>query len=313
MTTNGRHTRNGRKKALRIAIKLGVSLLIAIALNLFVTSITETPKMSMMQQEHNIIEDKFTILQQKIASARRTVNDIIQRDHEIYRPLLDIDTLNIPKIYAEYNDSKYSSLAYDARYGEQILKAWRDIDQLTRLMYYASLCLDETQHMAEYKQEFTLVIPAIWPIDRTKLRNISSRYGPRLHPKLGYTRMHEGIDITAPIGTDVYATGDAVVTRAGWQNGYGNIIELNHGFGYRTRYAHLSSIYVILGDSIKRGQTIGAVGNTGISTGPHLHYEVHYRGNHVDPINYFDQNIDTASYRDLMQQITQEKSNNGQQ
>lgn len=312
MITNGRRNRKVGQKSLRIAIKLVVSLLIAFVLNIIITTITETPKMSIIQKEHNIIEDKFELLQQKITSAKYTVGDIIQRDHQIYRPLFDIDTLDIPEIYAEYNDSKYASLAHDSKYGKRIIQAWHDIDQLTRLVYYASLSLDDTQSMAENKKEFTLVIPAIWPIDRTKLRTISSYYGYRLHPKLGYRRMHEGIDITAPIGTDVYATGNGVITRAGWQNGYGKVIELNHGFGYRTRYAHLSSIYVVVGDSVKRGETIGAVGNTGISTGPHLHYEVHYRGNHVDPINYFDKNMDTASYRDMMQQITKDK-NNGEQ
>lgn len=293
---------------MRIALKLGISLFVAIALNIAITSFTESPKMSKMHEEQHLIKDKFALLQKKIASAQHTIDEIILRDHQIYRPLLDIDTLDIPEVYAEYNNSKYASLAYDELYGNDIKQAWLNIDQLSRSMYYASLSLDETQTLADNKQEYTMVIPAIWPIDRTKLRRISSLYGLRVHPKFGYGRMHEGIDLAAPHGTDVYATGDAVVTRANWQRGYGNIIELNHGFGYRTRYAHLQKVFVKSGDSVSRGALIGTVGSTGVSTGPHLHYEVHFRGNHVDPINYFNKDIDTASYRNLMDQLTHDNS-----
>lgn len=310
MTTNGIRGRKRGSKPLRIAIKLGISLLIAVVLNLIITSFAETPKMSKLQEERHRMEDRFSILRQKIATAQQSISEVILRDQQVYRPLLDIDTLHIPEVYAEYNSSKYSSLSDDALYGDEILQAWQEMDRLTRLTYYASLCLDETQQLAENKEEFSLVIPAIWPIDRTKLRRISSSYGSRLHPKLGYRRMHEGIDLAAPTGTDVYATGDAVVVKAGWEyGGYGRFIELNHGFGYRTRYAHLYKIFVNVGDSVRRGETIGQVGSSGVSTGPHLHYEVRYRGNHVNPINYFNKDMDTVAYRDLMEQITQDNDN----
>lgn len=312
MRTNGNSNKLASKmrssKLVRIATKLGISLLIAVVLNILITSITESPKMSKMLEERHQLEDKFLVLEQKIASAQRTVDEIIVRDHQIYRPLLDIDTLYIPEIYAEYNDSKYASLISDEIYGDKIKQAWLDIDQLTRSMYYASRSLDDTQLLAENKEEYTLVIPAIWPIDRTKLRKISSLYGWRVHPRYGYRRMHEGIDLAAPIGTDVYATGDAVVVKAGWQAGYGKYIELNHGFGYRTRYGHMSEIYVKAGDSVRRGQTIAKVGNTGVSTGPHLHYEVRFRGDHINPINYFNKDMDTTAYRDLMNQINPDNS-----
>lgn len=312
MTTKGSSNMLASKKRvpkpLRILLKLGISLLIAIGLNIAISSFTDTPKMSKMHEEQQLIKDEFSLLQKRIASAQRTIDEIILRDHQIYRPLLDIDTLDIPEVYAQYNDSKYESLAYDEIYGDEIMRTWLDIDQLSRSMYYASLSLDETQSLAANKQEFSLVIPAIWPIDRTKLRSISSPYGLRLHPVYGYGRMHEGIDLAAPHGTEVYAAGDAVVVRANWQRGYGNVIELNHGFGYRTRYAHLKDVFVKSGDSVSRGAVIGTVGNTGVSTGPHLHYEVHFRGSHVDPSNYFNKNIDTASYRKMREQINQDNS-----
>ena len=293
-------------KGVRIVIKLGISLLIAVILNIAITSFTDTPKMVKIREENHRLEDKFSVLQQKIASAERIIEDIIQRDQEIYRPLLGIDTLHIAEIYAEYNDSKYASLGEDDIYGGDILQAWLDMDGLSRMTYYASLCLDETQALAENKEEFSLVIPAIFPIDRTQLRRISSPYGYRVHPVLRYRVMHEGIDFAAPTGTEVYATGNGTVVKASREPSYGNYIEINHGFGYRTCYAHLSKIFVCVGDSVTRGHTIGLVGSTGRSTGPHLHYEVRYRGTPVNPESYYDKNQDTT----LIEQLKPENSDN---
>ena len=298
MTNNSNTSQSTPKrrppKSVRIAIKLVISLLIAIVLNIAITSITDTPEMVKIRQENHRLEHKFSALQHKIASAQRTIDDIIQRDQQVYRPLLDIDTLHIAQVYAEYNDSKYANLVEDKLYGTMIHQTWLDIDKLYRKLYYTSLCLDQTQALAEHKEEYSFVIPALFPIDRTQLRSISSSYGYRLHPVLKYRVMHEGIDLAAPTGTDIYATGNGTVVKAKRESSYGNLVEINHGFGYRTVYAHLSKIFVKAGDSVKRGQVIGHVGSTGRSTGPHLHYEVRYRGTPVNPEIYFDKNQDAG-------------------
>ena len=303
MTNNSNTSQSTPKrrppKSVRIAIKLVISLLIAIVLNIAITSITDTPEMVKIRQENHRLEHKFSALQHKIASAQRTIDDIIQRDQQVYRPLLDIDTLHIAQVYAEYNDSKYANLAEDKLYGTMIRQTWLDIDKLYRKLYYTSLCLDQTQALAEHKEEYSFVIPALFPIDRTQLRSISSPYGYRLHPVLKYRVMHDGIDLAAPTGTDIYATGNGTVVKAKRESSYGNLVEINHGFGYRTVYAHLSKIFVKAGDSVKRGQVIGHVGSTGRSTGPHLHYEVRYRGTPVNPEIYFDKNQDAG----LIEQI----------
>ena len=234
--------------------------------------------------------------------AENTIADIKHRDHYVYRPLLGVDTIAMPQIYSDYNDSKYAALQNDT-YSELMTDTWRQMDRLTRNIYYASVSLDTTQQMAENKEEFSTVIPAIWPIDRTKLRHVSSLYGMRMHPTLGIWRKHEGIDLTAPIGTAVYASGNGVISQSQWRNGYGELIEVNHGFGYKSRYAHLSKRYVQVGDSVTRGQVIGEVGNTGVSSGPHLHYEVRYRDNTVNPIHYFNKDMSEEAYIDLMNQL----------
>ena len=262
--------------------------------------------MMSIRRENQFLKTQYSLLQDKIRSAETTLSDIKHRDQYVYRPLLGIDTLDIPQVYAEYNDSKYASIP-EGEYADLIEEGWRSPDRLTREIYYASRSLDDTQDLAENKEEFSTVIPAIWPIDRTKLKNVSSLYGMRKHPRYGYWKMHEGVDLSAPKGTPVYATGNAVVTRSSWQPGYGQLIELNHGFGYKTRYGHLSKRYVSPGDSVTRGQVIGEVGNTGVSSGSHLHYEVRFRDKTINPIHYFNKDMSPEAYVDLMNQL----DNNG--
>lgn len=290
-------------------LKLFIALVIAATSQFFISTYFDTPKANKIRRDNNRIVAEYNILMEKIASAEHTLADIKHRDQFVYRPLLGIDTLNIPKVYSEYNDSKYAEYK-NVEYGDMIADGWRNLDRLTRKIYYSSLSLDDTQDLAENKEEFSTVIPAIWPIDRTKLKNVSSLYGMRVHPRYGTWRMHEGVDLSAPKGTSVYATGNAVVLRAGWQPGYGYLIELNHGFGYKTRYGHLSKMYVRAGDSVTRGQVIADVGNTGVSSGSHLHYEVRFRNKTVNPIHYFNKDMSPEAYIDLMQQLDISATNN---
>lgn len=302
---NNHHKGRGYKqwsKGYRVAFKLFVALVIAVVSNILISIWFDTPKMAIIRRDNQYLKAQYTILQEKIRAAEQTLADVRHRDQFVYRPLLGVDTLNIPQVYAEYNDSKYADLP-TGEYEELIVEGWKSLDKLMREIYYASRSLDDTQDLAENKEEFSTVIPAIWPIDRTKLKDVSSLYGMRLHPRYGYWKMHEGVDLSAPKGTPVYATGNGVVVRASWQRGYGELIELNHGFGYKTRYGHLSKMYVSPGDSVTRGQVIGEVGNTGVSSGAHLHYEVRFRDKTVNPIHYFNKDMSPESYVDLMKQL----------
>ena len=286
----------------KLLLRLFIALVIAAVGNVLVSNWFDTPKINNIRRDNHRLEREYDILLDKIHSEEITLSDIKHRDHFVYRPLLGIDTLDIPRVYSDYNDSKYDAFN-SMEYGDRIIEGWQSIDRLTRKLYYASLSLDDTQDLAENKEEFSTVIPAIWPIDRTKLKYVSSLYGMRMHPRYGSWRMHEGVDLSAPKGTPVYATGNAVVVRAGWRPGYGYMIELNHGFGYKTRYGHLSKMYVGTGDSVTRGQVIADVGNTGVSSGAHLHYEVRFRDHTVNPIHYFNKDMSPETYIDLMQQL----------
>ena len=287
----------------RIAFKLIVTMLIAALSNILFSATLDTPKMSSIRRDNKRLEQRFEILQGKVASAERTLADIKHRDQYVYRPILGFDTLNIPAVYSDYLDSKYEHLLEDEYYGEITVVAWKRMDRLMRSIYYSSLALDATQKLAENKEEYSSIVPAIWPIDRTKLQRVSSLYGMRNHPILGIWRMHEGVDLTAPTGTAVYATGNGTVSQSGVRNGYGELVEIDHGFGYKTRYAHLSARFVKPGEKVTRGQIIGEVGNTGVSSGPHLHYEVRYRDNTVNPIHFFNKDMSAESYKEIMEQL----------
>lgn len=142
---------------------------------------------------------------------------------------------------------------------------------------------DEIASTLKTNEKLYEALPAIRPCEG----RISDDFGMRMHPILGIIRMHNGIDIITDIGTKVYAPGAGIVTEVGWKSGYGLTLEIDHGFGYKTIYAHLDKTIAKVGQKIKRGDLIALTGNSGrLSSGPHLHYEVHHNGVALDPINF---------------------------
>ena len=173
--------------------------------------------------------------------------------------------------------------------------SWKYLDRVARRLYLQSRSLDELQLLARDKEQMASAIPALLPIDIRKFRGVGP-FGMRLHPILGYYRMHKGIDLGGSRGDPIYAAGDGFVTFTGVSGGYGNNIIINHGFGYQTRYAHLYKISVTKGQWVKRGELIAEMGSSGLSKGPHLHYEVIYGGAHVNPISYFKRDMNPEEF-----------------
>ena len=291
--------RIGRYPLLR---KVLIGFIVISLLNLIISYCFYTPKLYSIDNQNREMVLKYNILQDKIRTLESKIDEIHHRDIYVYRALFSTDTMAIDGIYTPYPESKYEPLKGDM-YTPLMTSSWKNMDALSKKTYSTTLSLDQLQILAKNKERMSFAIPAIWPIDRTQLRRISSLYGMRKHPRYGTWRKHEGVDLSAPKGAPVYATGNAVVMRARWEPGYGKLVELNHGFGYKTRYGHLSKIYVSRGDSVKRGQIIGEVGNTGVSEGSHLHYEVRFRDKTVNPIHYFNKDMSPEAYIELMNQI----------
>lgn len=175
------------------------------------------------------------------------------------------------------------------------------LDLFDRQLYAQSISFDQLRTEAGKQKDKLSHIPSIIPID-VKDYTMSSGYGYRRDPVYGSTKFHAGLDFAAKSGTPVYATGDGTVEAADRRSGYGNCIDISHGYNYVTRYAHLSEILVKAGDAVKRGDLIGRVGSTGKSTGPHLHYEVRFKDEPQNPVNYYFMDVTPEQYADMVRE-----------
>lgn len=277
----------------RIAL---VVFIVAAAINFIFSYYFVTPKMLQLQEQEKSLVHEYQLLNQRVDASLAQLAELRERDHAVYRAIFSADTLEIPGIYIPYPAEKYASLGY-GRYAPLMTRVGEKMDALARQLYLQSLSYDEIEKLAVDKDLMAEVVPAIMPLDKTKLRGDIGAFGLRMHPILRRYIGHDGIDMGAPTGTPVYATGTGLVVDQRPQSGYGIQIVIDHGFGYRTRYAHLSKNLVRPGQLVKRGEKIGEVGSTGRSTGPHLHYEVIYRDRPVNPINYISRDMSEEEFR----------------
>jgi len=305
--THGVVTAPFRLRTYRLIRKILIGFILVSIANVLFSYFFYTPKMYRILRDNRETVIRYRILQDRIRTAQQRVDEIRHRDNYVYRSLFSTDTLSIPGVWQPYPDSKYAPLA-DDDYAPLMVGTWRQLDALARTIYLESVSFDELQQFSKNKEQLSAAVPAIWPIDRSALHNnhIGAFSARRMHPVLGYIRPHTGIDFGCDRGTPVYATGDAVVEIAstnGFNGGYGKQVLLNHEFGYKTRYAHLNEVLVKPGERVTRGQVIARTGNTGRSTGPHLHYEVIHKGVPVNPINYFNRNMTPEEYERLMENM----------
>ena len=299
-------TSSMRMRAYRLIRKILLGFILVSFVNVLFSFFFLTPKMYAINRENRDMVIKYRILQDRIRTAQQQVEEIRHRDHHVYRSLFSSDTLSLQGIYQEYPAEKYSPLAED-QYASLMIPTWKQLDQLARSLYAESRSFDELQAQSSDKEQMTTAIPAIWPIDRSALKSHIGAFNPRrYHPILHRIQPHNGVDLPCARGTLVYASGDAVVDKAypqGYNGGFGRQVILDHGFGYKTRYAHLDKVLVERGDTVRRGQVIGHAGNTGRSTSAHLHYEVLYKNRPVNPINYFNQELSESEYERLMESL----------
>lgn len=298
-----------RLRVYRALRKIFIGFILASVVNFVFSYFFYTPKMYAINRTNSELRLRYSILQDKINTATQTLQEMRQRDTYVYRQLFGADSISIPGVYTPYPDMKYERLQGEV-FSPLLVRTWQDMDAMARLLYLESVSLDQLQTLALDKEMMAYAIPAIWPLDRRNLPNPErpnmDMFGMRNHPVRGVYKMHTGLDIGAPRGTAVYATGNAaVVQTVNYDPGYGKYVLLDHGFGYKTRYAHLSKINVTQGQKVKRGDIVGEVGSTGIATGPHLHYEVILMGKHVDPINYFRRDMSEEEFERVMENIQQ--------
>lgn len=277
------------QKIAKLAIKFGYSLLIA---SVFVGTYSiffDTPKEKILKRTNAEIRLNFELLENRIADANSVIDVIQRRDNHIYRSIFEADTIPSTIRLGGYGGSNRYNRFEAISNPEPVIRTLNMLDQLTWKVYIQSKSFDEVIEMAKNKEKMVLSIPAIQPVAVKDLVRMSDDFGYRRDPFTRQIKLHTGIDFAGPIGVPVYATGNGVVVEANFSFfGYGNQVVVDHGFGYKTRYAHLHKMNVQVGQEVVRGQQIGTLGNSGRSTGPHLHYEVILRNNPVNPLNYFN-------------------------
>ena len=234
--------------------------------------------------------------------------DIQQRDENLYRAIFQAESIPESVRKAGFGGTNRYEHLMSLSNPELVVSTTQKMDMLRKQLYIQSNSLEELISLGKNQEERSKCIPAIQPISNKDLRRTASGYGVRIDPIYRTPRFHSGMDFSAKVGTEIYATGNGVVTFAAWKQGYGNCLIIDHGYGYQTLYGHMSKFKKRVGQKVTRGEVIGEVGNTGKSTGPHLHYEVIVRGKYDNPSKYYYMDLSPEEY-DRMIQIAE---NHGQ-
>lgn len=284
----------------RISSTVALGLVLGVIFTIIAFQLIDSPKERMLEADISQYRRALASLNHSVDRCNRVLADIEDRDSAVYRTIFGAAPVSSSKRRPASAD--YSKLEGRAS-SRLIIDTKRRIDTLEQRLYAQSVSLDDIYRMAGTKEQRMASMPAIMPIKKNQCSLVSG-YGMRYHPILHYRRMHTGVDLTAAAGTPVYATGDGTVTlagRGGNMGGYGVAIIINHGYGFQTLYAHLSQVQVRQGQKVKRGDLIGNVGRTGLSSGYHLHYEVIQNGNKVNPVYFFFNDLTPEEYDGVLE------------
>ena len=265
----------------------------------------DSPEEVWLKKENSLLSSHYKLLDKRLDEATAIIEGMQERDNNLYRVLFMADPISAANKTDLKNSSRYNDLRHLPN-AEIVLTTSQKMDALARRLYVQSKSFDDLLELAQTQEERLQCIPAIQPIANKDLKQTASGYGMRIDPIYRTPRFHAGMDFNARVGTDIYATGNGSVEFSGWRQGYGNTVIINHGFGYKTLYAHMHNIKIREGQKVSRGEVIGTVGNTGKSTGPHLHYEVLVRGIHDNPAKYYFMDLSPEEY-DRMFQIAESR------
>jgi len=301
-TLSFEHARlTARHYILKVLSYLSTSVVFTAVIVVIGTNFLDSPKERMLKREIRQYELQFKLINERLEKLQVVLDDMADRDDNIYRVIFESEPIPSEARKAGYGGAdRYKDLE-GYRNSDLLIQTASKLDQITAKMYVQTKSFDEVYEMARNKSRLIASIPAIQPVNNQDLRRLSSYFGYRTDPYYKVTKFHEGVDFSAPIGTEIYATGDGVVISAERsKGGYGNQIIIDHGFGYKTMYAHMQAFKVRAGEQVKRGQVIGAIGSTGKSTSPHLHYEVWKSSRSVNPINYFFNDVTPQQYEEML-------------
>jgi murein DD-endopeptidase MepM/ murein hydrolase activator NlpD len=289
-----------RQLAKRTAWFLAVSLLVAIAALIWYTLHFQSWDERELQKQNALLKSDWEILQDRLRITSASLARIESNDDDSYRILLDMPKLdNSIRNGGTGGHETYVLSPAERKFGV-IDDAYKQFTKINNRLAVEQQSLQAIGKEIQVQEEMEMTRPAMQPINNRQLTRLNYIFGLRMHPILNYVRPHNGLDLTAPYGTPIYAPGNGYVTRAELSGGLGNAICINHGFGFETRYGHLSRYNVVEGQHVKRGDLIGFVGSTGLSTNSHLHYEVVYKGKYINPLNFLYTDTKQEEYNKLL-------------
>jgi murein DD-endopeptidase MepM/ murein hydrolase activator NlpD len=294
-----------RVKLLRIFGFLAAALVTATLISFFAFRFVGSPSEKLLRNENERLKDDYSELNDEVKALQQQMTELEKRDNGVYRAIFEANPIPDSARAKDLEKKLEVAKIENMNNFELTHSIIQSMNNLAARISAQSASYTELGGLMKNKQIILACTPAIQPVSNSDLKRIASGFGYRIDPIYKTTKMHPGIDFTAPQGTPIYATADGVVKMAGFSDGgYGNHVIINHGYGYETLYGHMVRVKARAGQKVKRGEIIGYVGSTGKSTGPHCHYEVHKNGQKIDPIYFFYNDLSPDQYDQLLKKAT---------
>jgi len=297
----------GTKQVLfRVFGYLAAASVFAVLIVVAFTTFFDSPKEKQLKREIAAIELQYSVLGRRMARVDQVLAELQEKDDDIYRVIFEAEPIPSSVRAAGFGGvNRYRDLER-LENSDIVVNTTKRLDELTKQLVVQSRSFDEVIALAKNKEALLASIPAIQPVSNEKLTRVASGFNYRIHPIYKVRHFHTGIDFSAPRGTEIYATGDGVIESVTMKKGgYGYHVVINHGYDYKTLYAHMSRFKVKVGEKVKRGDVIGYVGSTGTSTAPHLHYEVIKNGEKINPMNFFFNDLTPEEYEKVLELSSQ--------
>jgi murein DD-endopeptidase MepM/ murein hydrolase activator NlpD len=257
----------------------------------------DSPKEKYLRQQNDDLSNNYSVFMERLKQLELKMDEIESRDNTVYRSIFGALPIHDSARVKDMESKNEVKLVQSMGESELVQSIAGQLNHLSLLAAYQQKSFNEISVLVKNKEKMLASTPAIQPVSNKQLNRIASGFGYRIDPVYKVLKPHMGLDFTAPIGTPIYATADGKIKDAGFNTGgFGNLVVINHGFGYETYYGHMVRVKARVGETVKRGEVIGYVGTSGKSTGPHCHYEIHRNGIPIDPIYYFYSDLTDAQF-----------------
>lgn len=292
-----------RVKLLRVFGFVASALVTAALIAYLAFRFIGSPKEKILELQNREMREDYVALAEAVQRMEQQMKELEKRDNEVYRAIFEAtpipDSARAQEMATQLEIAKVEKLGSR----ELVTSITQTVNAVLARIQAQRSSYQQVAQLIKEKEKLLAHTPAIQPVSNKNLNRIASGFGYRIDPIYKTTKLHPGLDFTAPQGTPIYSTANGRVETAGnTGNGYGRHVIINHGYGYKTLYAHMVRVKARVGQTVKRGEVIGWVGSTGKSTGPHCHYEVIKNGRPIDPIYFFYNDLTPAQFDRILKQ-----------